>query len=753
MRHWVGLGGHRKAARLLFRRIFSWAALVLLAGLGGTPVGAQPQPRLELAVLELQSRYVQREVLELFSDELRGEASERLPEHYVFTRENLESRLKEKGIDPSDCAGEDFCEIDVGRKMGVDYIMSGSVLRLGDKLVATIKLHETREGRLIGQRSPEALREDGLRSRLRLAARELFAKVGGGPGSAPPLSARDAASVAISVAPSDAYVQIDSGKLVPMIEGRTSLRIAPGPHRIRLFATGHAPRDTTIHATLTEDLALQFRLRESRAEPPPVAQDGGMLVVDSTPAGASVFLDGAGVGVTPSCTVTPLPPGSYRLRVELPDHHVHEEMVAIKPYERVNIGASLLPAFARVSLETQPPGALIYLNERSPGISPLADLRIPSGELEVKVLLPNYHARDTTLTLSDGQQLALSLGLAPAHGSLRVESDPPGATIILDGRERSERTPAYVPVVSSGTYSLRLELPEHHPVERSVRIQDGQPTRVSVPLRAAFATLDVTSSPDGLPITVNQHKIGRTPLKRVRVDAGQLRVAAEADSLIGAHQEVILAEGDHGQVELRLERKLGAISVISDPPGARVRLDREWLEERTPLIVRGCATGERRVHFELDDHLPVDETVTVGWREQPVVRVKLVSYAGTELATANRWRSRKRWSLSTMVLAGGGAAGAWFAAESSYGDYEAAGTSEAATSARSRTESLDLVTAVCGGVAAAMAVATGLSMAKESAARGRYEDRRRSAMEIERGWRLVALPSRAGVSLGLATEF
>ncbi len=150
----------------MFRRIFSWAALVLLAGLGGTPVGAQPQPRLELAVLELQSRYVQREVLEVFSDELRGEASERLPEHYVFTRENLESRLKEKGIDPSDCAGEDFCEIDVGRKMGVDYIMSGSVLRLGDKLVATIKLHETREGRLIGQRSPEALRE-GERRLLR----------------------------------------------------------------------------------------------------------------------------------------------------------------------------------------------------------------------------------------------------------------------------------------------------------------------------------------------------------------------------------------------------------------------------------------------------------------------------------------------------------------------------------------------------------------------------------------------------------
>ncbi|MBI5493714.1 MAG: PEGA domain-containing protein [Deltaproteobacteria bacterium] len=51
--------------------------------------------------------------------------------------------------------------------------------------------------------------------------------------------------------------------------------------------------------------------------------------VASTPAGASVFLDGAAAGVTPLNNV-PLPPGAHRVRVALAGHVAEERDVAMK---------------------------------------------------------------------------------------------------------------------------------------------------------------------------------------------------------------------------------------------------------------------------------------------------------------------------------------------------------------------------------------------------------------------------------------
>src|SRR5207302_41500 len=65
----------------------------------------------------------------------------------VMTRENLVVLLVNSGRSVSDCI--DKCEIETGRLVGADFVLSGVILRFGDELRLSMRLHETRGGTLL----------------------------------------------------------------------------------------------------------------------------------------------------------------------------------------------------------------------------------------------------------------------------------------------------------------------------------------------------------------------------------------------------------------------------------------------------------------------------------------------------------------------------------------------------------------------------------------------------------------------------
>jgi TolB-like protein len=67
----------------------------------------------------------------------------------VITKENLLVLLEAQGKSIEACEGE--CEVDTGRMVGADYVVSGEALRVGSHFKINLKLHETRSARLLGQ--------------------------------------------------------------------------------------------------------------------------------------------------------------------------------------------------------------------------------------------------------------------------------------------------------------------------------------------------------------------------------------------------------------------------------------------------------------------------------------------------------------------------------------------------------------------------------------------------------------------------
>jgi TolB-like protein len=139
-------------------------ALIVLAGCASmvqapaTPTARFPhgwseqrKPSL-VAVLDFKSKLKGDDAESLdaayFSNAVRAAVRRKAPSVRVMTRENVVVLLEAQGKKLDDCEGE--CEVDTGRRLGADFVVSGELLRVGTSYKLDLRLHETRDGQLLG---------------------------------------------------------------------------------------------------------------------------------------------------------------------------------------------------------------------------------------------------------------------------------------------------------------------------------------------------------------------------------------------------------------------------------------------------------------------------------------------------------------------------------------------------------------------------------------------------------------------------
>jgi TolB-like protein len=111
------------------------------------------------------------------TNELRKQAVETLPtgRYSVLTRENLFALLP-PGKDAVECLkGE--CLVDIGRNVGAEYAVQGTVSKFGSRLTFTVEAYDTKSGVLLGSFTTESPNADGLLDAIRAQAPTLFGKI------------------------------------------------------------------------------------------------------------------------------------------------------------------------------------------------------------------------------------------------------------------------------------------------------------------------------------------------------------------------------------------------------------------------------------------------------------------------------------------------------------------------------------------------------------------------------------------------
>ena len=154
-------------------------AVIALLCAGGAL--AETQPR-SLAVLEFRNKLAPQDRAAVDAGYLAGQvrtaAVESAPSLRVITKENLIVLLQATGKDLDSCEGE--CEVDTGRRIGADLVVSGELLKFGSSYKLDMRLHDTREGRMLSGATASGNTPDALDKNLAQAIARLLAPIGVG---------------------------------------------------------------------------------------------------------------------------------------------------------------------------------------------------------------------------------------------------------------------------------------------------------------------------------------------------------------------------------------------------------------------------------------------------------------------------------------------------------------------------------------------------------------------------------------------
>jgi len=344
------------------------------------------------------------ELTEKVPAELRAPLTERLrkqvfdsEKYTVVNRAEMDNVLKEQGLSCSDLTTKQ-CQIEFGRILQVEKLITGGISKAEDSYFLTVQITDVESAKVekLEDATCKNCGVDQLLEQIDLISENL---VGEAKVTEPSKTARTG-KLQIHSTPEGATVYLDS-----VNKGITPLtleKIPVGVHKLVLTKEGceNVSKGVEVKRGLLNKVAEVL-----------VAQTG-TLKVETIPAGAEVFLDGASLGNSP-LTKADVPVGSHTLKFEHPDYKAAEEPVKIKYQETAEVKKVLPPLPAILLVVSTPAGAEVKINGKPSGQTPLEGIQLEPGDYKVDVALNGYRTYSAKLTLTPNQKADLNASLTP----------------------------------------------------------------------------------------------------------------------------------------------------------------------------------------------------------------------------------------------------------------------------------------------------------------------------------------------------
>ena len=221
---------------------------------------------------------------------------------------------------------------------------------------------------------------------------------------------------------------------------------------------------------------------------------GHVTVVTNPPAEAIVAINESEMGPAPFGPVELLP-GEHSVSVRAERFLPYSGVVNVPGLGRhEQLSVQLVPRWAEVAIDSEPPGARIYAGEQQVGETP-ATIELMEGTHQISVVQDGYSAWDGTVVAEPNTDTALPLiRLQPANARLLVNSIPRGANVTVNGRYRGQ-SPLTLDLAPDINYEIGLSKAGYGITSRRVRLEAAASDSITVDLTARTGTLTVDVRP------------------------------------------------------------------------------------------------------------------------------------------------------------------------------------------------------------------------------------------------------------------
>ncbi len=222
----------------------------------------------------------------------------------------------------------------------------------------------------------------------------------------------------------------------------------------------------------------------------------GELIIDFSPPGATIQLDGQGaLSLETPYTATALSVGRHTVGLSKPGYATESRTIEIAAGQKSRLMIALTALGATVSIASDPPGAAVFIDGQDSGRTTPVAVILKQGSHTLDLRKAGYLQAATKLELTAGQSFQFAPHLLPAGNeddikavgklgrilgrhsrsstaTLQIRTNPKGARIIVNQRVLDKTTPADFSV-PEGSYEIRLALDGYSRVERTISVVAG----------------------------------------------------------------------------------------------------------------------------------------------------------------------------------------------------------------------------------------------------------------------------------------
>jgi formylglycine-generating enzyme required for sulfatase activity len=276
----------------------------------------------------------------------------------------------------------------------------------------------------------------------------------------------------------------------------------------------------------------------------------------------------------------------------------------------------------KLRVDTDGVAASIIVDGLEAGKAP-GEVSVSPGPRTITLRAPRYldHVASVNIEGSGARQ-DLRATLQPSWGTVKVTSDPEGATVSIDGTEAG-KTPASVEA-DSGVRRITIAAPNLKTWESSVVVKAGETLAIG-PIKLGQPDMELTlrSNPRGAEITVAGTYRGRTPLS-VDLPAGiNHDIVATLPGHANWTKTVFADAGKKLTLDAKLAPILAPVTVRGAPEDAELFIDGKS-RGKTPQSLQLSAV-EHLIEVRKEGFVSFTGTVTPALGLERLVEYKLIS--------------------------------------------------------------------------------------------------------------------------------
>ena len=159
-----------------------------------------------------------------------------------------------------------------------------------------------------------------------------------------------------------------------------------------------------------------------------------------------------------------------------------------------------------ISVTSTPEGAEIYLDGVLKGTTPFTTKGLEERSYSVEIQKEDYITLSRTAVVKAGETIAIAEELALIPGNLVINSNPAGATVLLDGEELGI-TPFEILKIDAGNYKLIFKLNDHQNYSEIVELTQGEHRQIKPDLIHFTGSLQISHLTDSATVFLDGEKL------------------------------------------------------------------------------------------------------------------------------------------------------------------------------------------------------------------------------------------------------